>query len=417
MTRISLELLRKRAEHNNKELFTLEEVSLHQEGIERIEFLDTACKQLKILYLQNNIIGKIENVGRLKSLQYLNLALNNIVVIENVEGLESLVRLDLTVNFIQDVRSVQTLKGLEHFRELYLTGNPCTSIEHYRDYVIATLPQLETLDGQAILRSERIRAQQRYESICKEIDEQLDDLVAPAKYVPHEGPKIEEIDPTTDLDKAQAEFWQEEMEHTPEARYRMQKQQEAFERAEELKKNPPKPVKERKLYRADGTPLNINEGDWEFVLEGQDIYSKDLVLDFTCYKHLDTSQIDLDVQPTHVTIKIKNKVFQLVLPEPVHPDGGKAQRSQITGHLVVTMPKVAKPVPRPSAKKQKDPLEEATTKVEKLEVTGPAGVDYTRIVRDAALKRAAKRDIVPQKPLPRDNDPDFVDDDSVPPLL
>eukprot|EP00049_Salpingoeca_infusionum_P013643 m.254848 g.254848 ORF g.254848 m.254848 type:complete len:53 (+) comp15495_c0_seq4:175-333(+) len=35
MTRISLELLRKRAEHNNKELFTLEEVSLHQEGIER----------------------------------------------------------------------------------------------------------------------------------------------------------------------------------------------------------------------------------------------------------------------------------------------------------------------------------------------------------------------------------------------
>lgn len=79
----------------------------------RIEHLDRWCRELKILYLQNNLIPKIgmlvfpmmssftqtyygevtpinslptENVGRLKQLQYLNLALNNIERIENLEG-------------------------------------------------------------------------------------------------------------------------------------------------------------------------------------------------------------------------------------------------------------------------------------------------------------------------------------------
>ena len=42
----------------------------------------------------------------------------------------------------------------------YLTGNPCTDYEGYRDYVIATLPQLSWLDGQEVTRSERILALQ-----------------------------------------------------------------------------------------------------------------------------------------------------------------------------------------------------------------------------------------------------------------
>lgn len=52
----------------------------------RIDHLDRWCRHLKILYLQNNLIARIENVNRLKELQYLNLALNNIEKIENLEG-------------------------------------------------------------------------------------------------------------------------------------------------------------------------------------------------------------------------------------------------------------------------------------------------------------------------------------------
>jgi protein TilB len=76
-------------------------------------------------------------------LEYLNLALNNIERIENLEGCEFLNKLDLTVNFIGELTSVENITENIHLKELYLTGNPCTDFEGYRDYVIATLPQLK----------------------------------------------------------------------------------------------------------------------------------------------------------------------------------------------------------------------------------------------------------------------------------
>ena len=56
---VDKELLKKRSEHNNGELSTLEEISLHQFDLEKIENLDIYCKSLKILLLQNNQISKI----------------------------------------------------------------------------------------------------------------------------------------------------------------------------------------------------------------------------------------------------------------------------------------------------------------------------------------------------------------------
>ncbi|XP_010770187.1 dynein axonemal assembly factor 11, partial [Notothenia coriiceps] len=85
MVHITEDLIRRRAEHNECEIFSLEEVTLHQQDLEGIEHIERWCKELKILYLQNNLIPTIENVGRLKKLEYLNLALNNIEVIENLE--------------------------------------------------------------------------------------------------------------------------------------------------------------------------------------------------------------------------------------------------------------------------------------------------------------------------------------------
>jgi len=59
MVRITLELLRRRAEHNDGALFTLEEVALHQQSIERLEMLQEACPKLKIVLLHDNLIPKI----------------------------------------------------------------------------------------------------------------------------------------------------------------------------------------------------------------------------------------------------------------------------------------------------------------------------------------------------------------------
>ena len=69
MVRITEELLRKKAEHNDGALATLRELALHQQGIEKIELLNQACRHLTALHLQNNIIAKIENLHRLKASQ------------------------------------------------------------------------------------------------------------------------------------------------------------------------------------------------------------------------------------------------------------------------------------------------------------------------------------------------------------
>ena len=90
MGRITQELLRKRAEHNEGILSTLEEISLHQENIESIENLEYYCRHIQILYLQDNIIEKLENLDKLKELEYLNLAVNSISKIKNLEKCESL---------------------------------------------------------------------------------------------------------------------------------------------------------------------------------------------------------------------------------------------------------------------------------------------------------------------------------------
>ena len=160
MVRITEDMIRKRAEHNECVISTLEEVSLHQQDIEKIEYIGRWCKELKILYLQSNLIPKIENIGRLKCVEYINLALNNIERIENLEGCESLQKLDLTVNFVGELSSVKSLCILVQFRELYLTGNPCAQFDGYRDYVIAVLPRLKCLDGIEVEKSERIKALQ-----------------------------------------------------------------------------------------------------------------------------------------------------------------------------------------------------------------------------------------------------------------
>ena len=140
---VTVELVRKRSEHNEGEISTLEELSLHQEDIEKIENLQNWCRDLRILLMQSNLIPKIgqffflgfhfwssfwtanliyfsttENLNKMKRLEYLNLALNNIECIENLEGCESLEKLDLTLNFIGELTSINTLKANIHLRTL-----------------------------------------------------------------------------------------------------------------------------------------------------------------------------------------------------------------------------------------------------------------------------------------------------------
>ena len=63
-------------------------------------------------------------------------------------------------------------RSLSMFYFRYLTGNPCTDYEGYREFVVASLPRLEWLDGKEVSHSERILATQRLPELRKSIAEQ-----------------------------------------------------------------------------------------------------------------------------------------------------------------------------------------------------------------------------------------------------
>ena len=148
--RITDELLLLRSEHNDGNLTTLDELALHQSHLTKIEYINRACPNLRILLLQvrrrcdntpcfsdlmfgaklkqDNSIERIENLTRLRSLEYLNLSMNSVERIENLETCEALERLDLTLNFIGELTEglTELAEGNPHLGELHLTGNPCS---------------------------------------------------------------------------------------------------------------------------------------------------------------------------------------------------------------------------------------------------------------------------------------------------
>ncbi|KAJ4460354.1 putative Protein tilB [Paratrimastix pyriformis] len=154
-------LLRKRSEHNEGCLSSLQEIALHQQDLGGInKLLAKYCPELEIVLLQNNLIRRIENLNKLKKLRYLNLALNNITKIEGLRELEFLDKLDLTANFVDDILSVESLARNTHLRELHLIGNPCTNYRNSRLFIVSVLPHLKNLDGTEVTPTERLQAAQ-----------------------------------------------------------------------------------------------------------------------------------------------------------------------------------------------------------------------------------------------------------------
>lgn len=140
----------------------------------------------------------------------------------------------------------------------------------------------------------------------------------------------------------------------------------------EKQQKQPKPT--RSLEK-NGRPLNVNEAKIKFNFndENPEAFLLDLhIYKYSRHKHflhncfdscffcryLDTNFIQVDVQPYYVKVSIKGKVFQFVLQEEIYTDKSIAQRSQTTGHLLVTMPRVnykptAKPIEYPKKETMK----------------------------------------------------------------
>ncbi|XP_029814908.1 leucine-rich repeat-containing protein 46 [Manacus vitellinus] len=81
------------------------------------------------LYLQQNKIERIENLGCFPNLRFLCLAGNRIQRVENLQALPHLCALDLSHNLIQVLDTEELPRSLQI---LDLTGNECTRQQGYR---------------------------------------------------------------------------------------------------------------------------------------------------------------------------------------------------------------------------------------------------------------------------------------------
>ena len=141
-------------------------------------------------------------------------------------------------------------------------------------------------------------------------------------------------------------FWNEKSDYTPESRLETHYQQEKLKKQEEDgKKKEINPdyadlnvKRERKFFSDDGKPYSFNDPKVDYEYDGDG--DKNIILTVHVFKHMDTSLCDVDVQPNYVRVTLKGKALQLGLIEEVQADSSSAKRSQITGHLVITMPKV-----------------------------------------------------------------------------
>ena len=310
---LTLEMVRKRSEHNDGILSTMEEIAMHQDEIGVItKVLEINCPKLRIVYLQNNYIAKIQNLDRLRSLEYLNLALNNIEKIENLEGCEKLNKLDLTCNFIVDLTTIKNLLINTELKELHLIGNPCDKFEGYRSYIIGTLPTLNNIDGTEVTPTERVNAARQYEELEKKIEEQIKNYKPTGNYTPQER-----LDGWREIEETKRKNT------TPETK----DPRDEYDAMVKVKAPPAGPDENGKI-------IQCNMGKWNFRWkEDKDTIALDVALN----RYLDISQITLDVNPTFIRIEAKGKVLQLLTPYEVQIDNVEAQRSETSGHLVVKM--------------------------------------------------------------------------------
>lgn len=354
----------------------MEEITLHQFDILKIELIQEHCKRLKILFLQSNQISVIENL-KLRELRYLNLALNNIRKIENLEFCESLEKLDLTINFIQDLQSVENLKANFSLRELHLIGNPCTEIEGYREFIIGALPSLENLDGIEILKSERIKARLSHETIRNKIFAQNHGIIN----------TINEKSLDSNLTS-----------HTPEDRLRVAMESKKNARPDPSERFIPKEREKVRTpsFKPNGRIMQRNDLKLEY-----DIVDSPSYISLTCKfsKFLDTSLINLTVNPTWVSIVVKEKAFYLDIGCDIDVEKSYSERCLSSGKLLVKM------------RKLNMPDEQKTVKT----LNGYIG-GVTPILQEKQNLCNNNSKITIQKEI-IEQDIDFEDDPNVPPLF
>jgi hypothetical protein len=139
----------------------IEELSLEENKIGRIENI-SHLRRLAKLDLGKNKISTIEGLNGCDSLSQLSLEDNTIRTLQGLERCQSLMELYIANNRIATLKELQYLRDLPRLLILDLSGNPVCQQPDYRLFAIFTLKRLKVLDGLAIDGMELNQARDQY---------------------------------------------------------------------------------------------------------------------------------------------------------------------------------------------------------------------------------------------------------------
>lgn len=147
------------------------------------------------------------------------------------------------------------------------------------------------------------------------------------------------------------------------------------------------------------------------------------VLSLTARAVAISPQVDVDTQPTHVCVKAKKNILQLLLPAEVLIDASTCKRSATTGHLLLTCPKlhpiVTSQAPRPKKKQTAALPQPASSGPSGLLAQPPSapGANLKGAVDVRSIVKTAGKTAEPAPAIAPSLGPDFDDEDEVPPLM
>lgn len=211
-------------------------------------------------------------------------------------------KIDLTLNFVdlEDLEeSVDNMMECENLSELYMTGNPCTYWEGFKDYLIARVSQLKRLDGEEITKSHRLEARQKLKMWSEKLKIAVQENIEKKKNM-----TPEEKEAAYSQESRVQQY--KEMIAQKEADEKRSKENSMFSDFREFdeKQKRKEPIS---VYNPQGEIRQCNEGRYEFMF--QDTKDKTCIqLEVQVPRFMDTSLVNVDLHPLYVRLDIKGKI-------------------------------------------------------------------------------------------------------------
>ncbi|CAH1772555.1 unnamed protein product, partial [Owenia fusiformis] len=162
MVKLTPELIQQAQQYTNP--VRDRELTLRGYKIPVLENLGATLDQFDTIDFSDNDIRKLDSFPLLKRLKTLLFNNNRVSrITENLEeSLPNLETLILTNNNMRELGDIDVLSTVKTLSTLSLLGNPITTKEHYRLYIVHTLPNLRLLDFRKIKQKERDAAQRLF---------------------------------------------------------------------------------------------------------------------------------------------------------------------------------------------------------------------------------------------------------------